>query len=215
MPELIARLRSRQRLTTARAAETLALVDRADFTRSGNCYEDRPLPIGFNATISAPHMHAYALDRLEPHLKPGARALDVGSGSGYLCVCMALMTGPSGKVIGVEHIPDLVTLSLRNISQHHSHLLTSQRLTIIPSDGRYGWADQAPYDVIHVGAACAEVPGALLEQLAPMGRLLLPVGDSEHQNMMIVDKDGSGQVTSQKDWSVVYIPLTSREEQCR
>jgi len=59
------------------------------------------------------------------------------------------------------------------------------------------------------------VPGALLEQLAPMGRLLLPVGDSEHQNMMIVDKDGSGQVTSQKDWSVVYIPLTSREEQCR
>ena len=215
MPELVARLWARSRLTTSRTADILSVVDRADFVHSGHCYEDRPLPIGFNATISAPHMHAYALDKLESRLKPGAKALDVGSGSGYLCVCMALMTGPNGQVIGVEHIPDLVNLSIRNISLHHRDLLAAQRLVIVQADGRNGWVGNAPYDVIHVGAACKEVPKTLIDQLAPLGRLLLPVGDANGQNMLIIDKDESGKVTIEKDWSVIYIPLTSREEQCR
>ena len=213
MLELIALLQRKGRLTSARVAEAMATVDRADFVNSSHAYEDHPLSIGYNATISAPHMHAYALERLEAHLKPGAKALDVGSGSGYLCVCMSLMMGEAGRVYGVEHIPQLVEVSVRNASKHYAGLIATNRLAIVQADGREGLPQCAPYDVIHVGAACREVPEALLTQLAPLGRMLLPVGSSQGQNMMIVDKDASGRVTSVKDWSVVYIPLTSKSEQ--
>lgn len=214
MLDLVASLISRHRLTSPRTSEVMSQVDRADFVHSSHCYEDRPLPIGFNATISAPHMHAYALDKLEGHLKPGAKVLDVGSGSGYLSVCMAVMTGPNGRVVGVEHIPELVNMSLRSTAKHHNDLIESQRLRIVHTDGRQGWPAGGPYDVIHVGAACPEVPRTLIDQLSPKGRLLLPVGDSDHQNMLIVDKDEAGLVTTKKDWGVIYIPLTSRDQQC-
>ncbi|CAI5524719.1 unnamed protein product [Closterium sp. Naga37s-1] len=74
-------------------------------------YEDSPQPIGFNVTISAPHMHGYCLAFLENHLQPGNRVLDVGSGSGYLTAVMALLVGPTGRAVGVEHIPELVERS--------------------------------------------------------------------------------------------------------
>lgn len=78
-------------------------VDRGDFC-SVAPYADTPQSIGHNATISAPHMHAHALELLRDQLHPGARVLDVGSGSGYLAACMALMVGPTGHVVGIEHI---------------------------------------------------------------------------------------------------------------
>ena len=73
--------------------------------------------IGYAVTISAPHMHAFALSNLEQHLQPGFSALDVGSGSGYLTACMAKMVGPQGRVTGIEHIPELVDKAHVNISR--------------------------------------------------------------------------------------------------
>merc|ERR1719326_1255043 len=100
-------------------------TDRQNFAPTGP-YADRPQQIGFNATISAPHMHALALELLADHLVPGARTLDVGCGSGYLCACMARMVGPKGLVIGVDHLVPLVSLATDNVKKADADLLDDQ-----------------------------------------------------------------------------------------
>ena len=100
---LIERLLNHTIIKSARVAEAMKKVDRGDFVLDKDyAYDDCPLSIGYNATISAPHMHAYCLEWLEDVLKPGAKVLDVGSGSGYLCAVFHELT--RGKVVGVEHI---------------------------------------------------------------------------------------------------------------
>ncbi|XP_078726605.1 protein-L-isoaspartate(D-aspartate) O-methyltransferase-like isoform X2 [Lampetra fluviatilis] len=101
-----------------------------------NPYEDLPQPIGYYATISAPRMHAFALELLQDRLQEGASALDVGSGSGYLTACLARMVGLRGRVIGVEHIPGLVNDSLENITRDDPSLISSGRVSIKRECGR-------------------------------------------------------------------------------
>ncbi|KAI1232645.1 hypothetical protein IHE44_0006477 [Lamprotornis superbus] len=113
---------------------------------------------GYKATISAPHMHAHALELLKDQLVEGAKALDVGSGSGYLTACFARMIGPTGKAVGVEHIKELVHESIRNVQEDDPTLLSSGRVKLVVGDGRQGYPEEAPYDAIHVGAAAATVP---------------------------------------------------------
>jgi protein-L-isoaspartate(D-aspartate) O-methyltransferase len=90
---------------------TLRQCDRGHYVDSGvpreYAYQDAPLPIGHQETISAPHMHATCLELLRGHLRPGARVLDVGSGSGYLAAAMGLMVSPGGRVLGIEKHPEL------------------------------------------------------------------------------------------------------------
>eukprot|EP00061_Rhincodon_typus_P017052 g45580.t1 len=102
--------------------------------------------------------HAHALECLNSHLYEGARALDVGSGSGYLTACMAKMVGATGTVVGIDHIQELVEQSVHNVQSDNATLLSSGRLTLIAGDGRRGYPEGAPYDAIHVGAAAAVVP---------------------------------------------------------
>ncbi|KRX63723.1 Protein-L-isoaspartate(D-aspartate) O-methyltransferase [Trichinella sp. T9] len=136
-------------------------VDRGFYTDS-RPYIDSPQSIGFAATISAPHMHAYALEMLKDHLTEGNRALDVGSGSGYLTACFAIMLGNSGKAVGIEHIPQLVEKSIQNVRNGNPELLSSGRVKLIVGDGRDGYAQDGPYDAIHVGAAAERVPQAVI-----------------------------------------------------
>lgn len=106
-------------------------VDRSHYCPSQQPYNDSPHPIGFGATISAPHMHAHALEVLKDRLVDGASVLDVGSGSGYLTACMAHMVGPRGTVIGVEHIEELVRQSEVNIRRDCPGLLDSGSVKLI------------------------------------------------------------------------------------
>lgn len=106
-------------------------VDRSHYCPSDSPYSDAPYTLGSGATISAPHMHAYALENLKDKLVDGASVLDVGSGSGYLTACMAHMVAPRGIVIGVDHIKELVTLSEKNIRQDCPELLDSGRVKIV------------------------------------------------------------------------------------
>lgn len=106
-------------------------VDRAHYCPSSSPYTDSPHSINYGATISAPHMHAFALEALIDKLVDGAKVLDVGSGTGYLTACMAHMVGPRGLVYGIDHIKELVDQSHANIIKDDKELLDSGRVKIL------------------------------------------------------------------------------------
>ncbi|TYH09050.1 hypothetical protein ES288_A07G064900v1 [Gossypium darwinii] len=203
-------------ISSMKVAEVMETIDRALFVPDGaSAYVDSPMAIGYNATISAPHMHATCLQLLEQNLQPGMHALDVGSGTGYLTACFAIMVGPQGRAVGVEHIPELVASSIKNIEKSTAApLLKEGSLSVHAGDGRQGWPECAPYDAIHVGAAAPEIPQALLDQLKPGGRMVIPVGNM-FQDLKVVDKNMDGSISIRSETSVRYVPLTSRDAQLR
>ncbi|XP_037461063.1 protein-L-isoaspartate O-methyltransferase-like isoform X1 [Triticum dicoccoides] len=201
-------------IKSTKVAEVMETIDRGLFVPPGGSpYFDSPMAIGYNATISAPHMHAACLELLEDHLQPGMRALDVGSGTGYLTACFALMVGPGGRAVGVEHMPELVASSTENIKKSAAApQLNDGSLSIHIADGREGWPELAPYDCIHVGAAAPQIPEALIEQLKPGGRMVIPVG-TIFQELKVVEKKPDGGVSIRDETSVRYVPLTSKDAQ--
>ncbi|XP_069773363.1 l-isoaspartyl protein carboxyl methyltransferase, like isoform X2 [Narcine bancroftii] len=211
--QLIENLRRDGVIQSERVFRALMATDRTHYSKSSP-YMDSPQSIGYQATISAPHMHAHALECLKNHLYEGARALDVGSGSGYLTACMARMVGPSGMVVGIDHIPQLVERSIHNVQADDPRLLDRGRLKLMVGDGRQGHQEDAPYDAIHVGAAAAAVPQPLLQQLKPGGRLVIPVGGSQGGQLLEqYDKMEDGNFSRTPLMGVIYVPLTDRERQ--
>ncbi|KAM1080646.1 hypothetical protein ACFX2J_015122 [Malus domestica] len=213
---MVDHLKSYGVIQSKRVAEVMETIDRALFVPNGTPpYVDSPMSIGYNATISAPHMHAMCLQLLEENLQPGMRALDVGSGTGYLTACFGLMVGPQGRAVGVEHIPELVSSSITNIEKSAAgKLLKEGSLCVHLGDGRQGWPEFAPYDAIHVGAAAPEIPQPLIDQLRPGGRMVIPVGNI-FQDLKVVDKGLDGSISVRTGTSVRYVPLTSRDAQLR
>jgi protein-L-isoaspartate(D-aspartate) O-methyltransferase len=161
---------------------------------------DRPLPIGFGQTISQPFVVAYMTERLR--LSGSERVLEVGTGSGYQAAILALL---AEQVFSVEIVAELAerarqvllgTLGLANV-----------RLRI--GDGALGWPEEAPFDRIVVTAAPAEVPPALVAQLAPGGRMILPVGaELDVQMLRVVDKGDDGANVETDLLPVRFVPLT-------
>lgn len=208
-------------------------VDRAHYAPASP-YEDSPQTIGHAATISAPHMHASAVENLLPFLLPSEkngfepRVLDVGSGSGYLTHVMAELIGEKGVVVGVEHIEQLKELGERNMSKSESGrgMLKEGKVRFRVGDGRKGWVDREQgdgrseeagrvkrgWDAIHVGASAVEVHKELLDQLNSPGRIFIPVDDEGSggmsQHVWCIDKDGEGKVSKRRLFGVRYVPLT-------
>ncbi|KAF9528415.1 protein-L-isoaspartate O-methyltransferase [Crepidotus variabilis] len=142
--------------------------------------------------------HAYACEHLLPHLKPGAKVLDVGSGSGYLVAVLHHLVSPGGKVVGIDHIQELVDWSVDNLKADGLDTpLQSGDIRIIAGDGRQGFLEEGPYDAIHVGAAAPTVPQALVDQLATPGRMFIPVGNLM-QYIEQIDKDETGNLKQQR-----------------
>jgi len=194
-------------LRSARIENVLRQVDRGQFCKGNwEAYVDSPLSIGQGQTISAPHMHTYALEDLQHLIHENARVLDVGAGSGYLTTCFGLMVGNGGKVVGLERIPTLVEFAKSNIQKSHPELLRSGVIELVEGDGWKGYPLYGPYDAIHVGAAAESIPDALVDQLKNGGRMIIPVGKSMQQ-LMQVDKDQNGKITKKKLLDVVYVPL--------
>jgi protein-L-isoaspartate(D-aspartate) O-methyltransferase len=155
-------------------------------------------------------MHASACESLLTYLQPGARVLDIGSGSGYLTAVLAHLVGPSGVVIGIDHIQPLVDVANANMAKSASgrQMLESGQVRFVKGDGRRGYKEGAPYDAIHVGAAAAEHHAELTEQLKAPGRLFVPVEEGHLQHIYVVEKKEDGSVERKKLYGVQYVPLT-------
>ena len=183
------------------------------FGQLNHIYSDSPLQMGYNVNISAPHMHAFALENLAPFCTEGAKILDIGSGSGYLTVALSKMINDTGLVVGVEHIPDLYQFSINNVGKNYPDLLNN-KIIFVNQDGRKGFAPYGPYKVIHVGAASEQLPQELINQLDRNGRMFIPIGpEGGEQIIYLIDKDHNGNITSIPILSVAYSMLQDIESQ--
>lgn len=218
MADLVDQLKKKGIIKSKTIEKAFLSVDRKDFyplSDKSLIYMDGAQSIGYKATISAPHMHAYALELLQPALKSGSKCLDIGSGSGIFCALMARVVGPTGKVIGVEHIPKLVEQSITNLKKSFNDEYDKGIIKIIEGDGRLGYESEAPYDCIHVGAAMKSIDDNIVNQLANNGIMVAPVDNGfGYQEITVVKKDANGEITKDKVVDVRYVPLTSKEKQC-
>ena len=163
-----------------RVLAALASVPREAFVpprHRARAWENEPLPIGEGQTISQPLVVARMLALLE--VRPGDRALDVGTGSGWHA---ALLAALGARVWSIERHPALAAGARAALAE-----AGIEGVTVLEGDGSRGWPDAAPYDAVNVAAAAATgVPAALREQLAPGGRLIAPVGAGDDQHLVLV-----------------------------
>jgi protein-L-isoaspartate(D-aspartate) O-methyltransferase len=145
-------------------------------------YEDTPLPIGFNKTISQPFMVALMTDLLDP--QPTDHVLEVGTGLGYQTAILARLVA---KVWSVEVVEEFAESARERLKR-----LAVENVKIRVGDGSRGWPEHAPYDKVLVAAGANEVPTALIAQLKPSGRLVMPLGPAEDQRLSVIKKEADG-----------------------
>jgi protein-L-isoaspartate(D-aspartate) O-methyltransferase len=162
-------------------------------------YENRPLAIGHGQTISQPYIVALMTDLLK--LKPGDRVLEIGTGSGYQAAVLAEL---GHQVYSIEIIEPLGERARRDLDR-----LGYENIEVQIGDGYYGWEEHAPFEAIIVTAAASHVPPPLIKQLRPGGRMVIPVGSRFMvQQLVLVDKDREGEVTTRQILPVRFVPLT-------
>jgi protein-L-isoaspartate(D-aspartate) O-methyltransferase len=162
-------------------------------------YEDAPLPIGFQQTASQPSLQALYLKLLK--LQPTDRVLEVGTGSGFQTVLLGHL---AGHVYSVERIRELSQRARSVIDQ-----LRMSNIALLVGDGTIGWSRYAPYDAILVAAGAPSVPQALIDQLAEGGRLLIPIGSLEEQQLTMVRKTPEG-ITTEEVARCIFVPLLGK-----
>ena len=165
-------------------------------------YGDHPLPIEAGQTISQPYIVALMIQAAE--IEPGDTVLEVGAGSGYAA---AVISRIAAEVVAIERQHDLVEIATARLER-----LGYGNVKIVEGDGTKGWPDEAPYDAILAAASGSHVPRPLIEQLAPGGRLVMPVGDPAWaQELVKVTKQESGILKQESLGGVRFVPLIGEE----
>ncbi|KAI5710314.1 hypothetical protein M8J75_007594 [Diaphorina citri] len=217
MKELVFDLYSQGLIKSSKIYDTMLKIDRQHYLMKTNDshypYKDQIQYLPLGVVVSAPHENARALELLKDNLKPGAKVLDIGSGSGYLTACFADLVGSNGEVTAVELIPEVLQFTHYNIQQGNPELLPNIKFEL--ADGRASFGDNGPYDAIHVGAAYPRYPEIFIHHLKSGGRLVIPIGDTKQQMLTIYDKFHNGTIDIQH-WGVVQIQqLKSMSQQLR
>ena len=193
-------------LKTPAITNAFKKIAREDFVLEENkkeAYENYPLPIGFDQTISQPLTVAFMLELLEP--KPGEKILDVGTGSGWQAALLAQIVGEQGTVVAIERIADLFMLAGKNISKYG--FLDSGVVKLINADGSKGYTAAAPFDKIIAAASGDKIPEAWKEQLKVGGRIVAPVGNS----IVVLDKKGPAEFEERRHFGFKFVPLVIGE----
>ncbi|MCP4570387.1 MAG: protein-L-isoaspartate(D-aspartate) O-methyltransferase [FCB group bacterium] len=172
-----------------------------DPARRSEAYDDHPLPIGENQTISQPYIVALMTELLE--IKPSHRILEIGTGSGYQA---AILGELAAEVYTIEIIEKLGRKAEKLLQK-----LGYENIDVKIGDGYIGWPEKAPFDGIIVTAAPAEIPGPLLDQLAEGGRLVIPVGEY-YQELILVEKR-KGETLKKRIIPVRFVPMTGKAQE--
>jgi protein-L-isoaspartate(D-aspartate) O-methyltransferase len=184
---LVERLRRRGYVESDRVADAIRAVPRHEFVPAGRrdrAYDDRPLSIGNDQTVSAPHMVALMCELLGP--APDDAVLEVGTGCGYHAAVTAELLS-DGHVYSVEYDGDLAADARGTLGR----LDYADRVSIRVGDGREGWPEHAPFDGAYVTCAVPSVPDAIRAQLRSGGRIVAPVGDV-NQTLVVLEKRADG-----------------------
>lgn len=197
--EMVERLIAFGYLRSEKVVEVMEKVPRHLFVPKdleSLAYEDRPLPVGEEQTISAPHMVALMCDALE--LREDHKVLEIGAGTGYhACVVAHIVK----SVFAVERIAELAEKAKENMEK-----AGCGRVNIIVGDGTKGYWKEAPYDRIFVTAGAPDIPPPLVEQLKVGGKLLIPVGSRYIQDLILVDKT-ENKIEKKNLGSCAFVPL--------
>jgi protein-L-isoaspartate(D-aspartate) O-methyltransferase len=190
-----------RRIADSRVLDAMERVPRHEFVAQsfrGEVYQDHPLPIGCGQTISQPYIVALMLEALM--LTPTDKVLEVGTGSGYVTALLAELTA---QVISIERHAGLATQAEQVLAS-----MGYKNASIVVGDGSRGFPQFAPYDAILVSAAAAQLPPALLTQLREGGRLIIPVGQAESQQLQLIHKQHGQPHTTSLD-PCRFVPLIS------
>jgi protein-L-isoaspartate(D-aspartate) O-methyltransferase len=160
-------------------------------------YEDGPLPIGFQATISQPYVVAWMTELLDVQRK--TRVLEIGTGSGYQA---AILSQLAAEVYSIEIVPELAKSASETLAR-----LGHKNVEVRHGDGYKGWPEKAPFDRIILTAAPPEIPQALIDQLANGGRLVAPVGATVAQELTVVEKNAKGAIRRRTEGGVSFVPM--------
>ncbi|MEJ8850701.1 protein-L-isoaspartate(D-aspartate) O-methyltransferase [Variovorax rhizosphaerae] len=185
-----------------RVAAVMRTIPRHEFVPADQlpfAYQNRPLPIGHGQTISQPYIVALMTDLARP--EPGHKVLEVGTGSGYQAAVLSPLVSAIYTIEIVEPLGVQATRRLEKLGYANVHV----RL----GDGYNGWEEHAPFDAILVTAAASHIPPPLVRQLKPGGRMVIPVGPAFMvQQLMLVQKNGDGTVSTRQILPVAFVPLT-------
>lgn len=206
LARMVERLR-KQGIADEAVLAAMGRVPRTHFVDAGlafNAYDDTPLPIGFQQTISQPFVVARMLEILRAGRVSLGRTLEVGAGCGYQAAVMASL---ASDVFAVERIRGLIETAKENLRP-----LRLPNVRMKHADGMLGLPEAAPFDTIIVAAGAPQIPAALPEQLAPGGRLLAPVGDRQTQQLVLVERRDQTNYTERRFDAVRFVPLLAGTE---
>ncbi len=194
----------RRAISDPRVLEAMSRVPRHLFVPKklrDLAYADRPLPIGEGQTISQPYIVALMTEVVRP--QETFRALDVGTGSGYQAAVLAELVA---EVYSIEIVASLAQEAADRLAD-----LNYENVEVRQGDGYQGWPEHAPFDVIIVAAAPTKIPQPLIDQLAPGGRLVIPVGD-QVQELVVVEKWAAGGTRRERITGVRFVPMTGQAQ---